>query len=300
MLSRNPAGASPWRGLRRATSLEQRRTGDALAATDDETKAGSRSAFRRVIGWALLGLVLQLLIVGVFLGREGGNPEWFVHFGRSASALPLARQVLGRDVLVPNLHGSDGQAYWILARDPLLLHPNANARFIDRPVYRAQRIIYPALAAPFRLAGERGLLWGLIIGNLLAGAIGGLVTGLLSVELGGPAFLALAFVVNPAPVVSTIADMSDGVALMALVATVLLLVRGDRRWMLVTGAIAALAKEPSLLGLAGIARWRQRDGARRIPRFPDVGWPWMWRPGFASSWCPPCASWPGRSTYAGD
>jgi hypothetical protein len=145
-----------------------------------------RSGIRRVLIWVLVGLVGQLVVIGVFLAREKGNPEWFVHFGHTSSALPLARKVLGPDVPVPNPNGSDGQSYWILAHDPLLLHPDQNARYIDRPVYRAQRILYPALAAPFRLGGEHALLWGLIVVNVLAMMAGCLVTGLLSLELGVP------------------------------------------------------------------------------------------------------------------
>lgn len=243
-------------------------------AVDTARAGGSPSVLRRVVGWALVGLAAQLVVVGVFLVREKGNPEWFVHFGRSASVLPLARQALGPDLLVPNPHGSDGQAYWALARDPLLLHPAQNAAYTDRPVYRAQRVLYPALAAPFRLLGERALLWGLIIVNLVAVLIGGIVTGLLSVELGGPAVLALAFIVNPAPVVSTVADMSDGVALCALVAAVLALVRGRRGWALVAGALAVLAKEPSLFGLLGVALLAPRP--RRDAATPDGGAGLQW------------------------
>lgn len=206
---------------------------------------------------ALTGLLVHLALVAAFLLRFDGNPEWFVHFGRKGSVLPVARRVLGATVLVPHTDGHDGQAFWLLARDPLLTRPDDVGPYLDRPAYRAQRILYPALAAPWRLAGERGLLWGLLAVNLAAVAVGGYLTALLARELGAPERAGLAFALNPAVIVGVLLDVSDPLMLALLVLAMLCLLRRHWTAAAVAAAAASLAKEQALFALAAAALfWR--------------------------------------------
>lgn len=220
-----------------------------------------RRAVSPVVRVALVGLAVHVVLVGLFLARYDGDAAWFVHFGRDTVPTPLAQHVLGADVIVPHVDGHDGRFFWVLARDPLLLHPHDVASNLDRPGYRVQRVLYPLLAAPWRVAGENALVWGLLVNNLVIVFVGGLVAGSLAVALRAPPRAAYAFALSPAVLIATVMDGSDALALAALLGTVLFVVRG-RTWPAVCAAVVAvLAKEPSLLGLAGLAVL-----APRVPR----------------------------------
>jgi len=216
----------------------------------DPVTARSRIALR----WALGGLAVHLLIAVAFLARYDFNPQFFVHFGENGSVMGLARTVFGSDLLVPHVDGQDGQAFWVLARDPLLLHgTTVIAPNLDRPGYRAQRVAYPALAAPWRLGGEYSLLWGLLVTNLIVVFVGGFVAVLLALDLGAPVRAGLAFALSPAVMLSTILDVADALALAALLAALLALRRDRPAWGVGAATLAVLAKEVTLLGVAGAA-----------------------------------------------
>jgi hypothetical protein len=241
----------------------------------DRVRPGLRLAAR----WAVYGLLVHVALVGVFLMKYDGNPQWFVHFGKEGSVLPVARQVFGNDLLIPHIDGHDGQAYWLIARDPLLLDgKTVVGPHLDRPGYRAQRILYPALAAPWRLAGEDALVWGLLVTNLAAVFAGGIAAGLLALDLRAPPRASLAFALSPGVFVATIMDGSDAIALAAFLAVVLGVVRRRPGWALVGAVAAVLAKEPMLAGIAGIAfvcrtipvRWRVALVA--VPTGAAVAW----------------------------
>lgn len=211
--------------------------------------------------------------------RADGNPQFFVHFGREASVLPFARQVLGADLLTPHSDGHDGQAFWLLARDPLLLHgKEVLAPNLDRPAYRAQRIIYPLLASPWRLAGETGLLWGLLATNLGVVLVGGLVACWLTTAVGAPLRASLAFALSPGVLLASLFSLSDGLALALLLGTTLALVRQRYAIAVLCGIAGALTKESTLIALAGFALLAPRIPLRRrvllvaIPATTATAW----------------------------
>jgi hypothetical protein len=235
---------------------------------------------RRVVWrWAAYGLAVHVVLVALFLAKYDGNAQWFVHFGREGSVMPVARQVFGDDLLVPHQDGHDGQAYWLLARDPLLLDGRGVvAPHLDRPGYRAQRILYPALAAPWRVAGEDALVWGLLVTTLAAVLLGGVAAALLALDLRAPPRASLAFALCPGVFVATIMDGSDAVALAAFLAALLAVIRRRPGWAVAAGAAAVLAKEPMLAGLVGVAfvgrtlalRWRVALVA--VPAVTALAW----------------------------
>jgi len=229
------------------------------------------SARRRAARWAAASLAVHLLVAGAILVRYPDEPEWFVHFGKSGVALDLAHRVLGPGVLVPNADGHDGRAFWVLARDPLLVHARQDAKSIDRPVYRAQRIGYPLLAAPWHLGGEYALVWGLLVTNLVAIAFGGYLAALLALDVGAPARAGLAFALCPGVVAAVLLDASDAVALAALLAAMLALRRGWTGRALIAAGMAVLAKEPTILPLVGLALFA--PGLRRHDRVAVVAVP---------------------------
>src|SRR5439155_12909163 len=174
-------------------------------------------------------------------------------------------------VRVPNADGHDGRAFWVLARDPLHVHARQDAKSIDRPVYRAQRIGYPLLAAPWRLGGEYALVWGLLVTNLVAIAFGGYLAALLALDVGAPARAGLAFALCPGVVAAVLLDASDAVALAALLAAMLALRRGWTGRALIAAGMAVLAKEPTILPLVGLALFA--PGLRRHDRVAVVAVP---------------------------
>src|SRR5215471_3503174 len=139
------------------------------------TAAGhpSETLGRTCTRWAIGAFALHAAFASLFLVRPaGGDPAWFIHLGSQRIPVKLARRVLGPHVVVPHLDGHDGRFFWIQARDPLLLHPKEDAANLDRPVYRAQRVLYPLLASPWKAFGEYGVVWALIATNLVIVGVG--------------------------------------------------------------------------------------------------------------------------------
>jgi hypothetical protein len=234
----------------------------AQGVPDHRTQTGRPSIAAR---WALGAMAFYAALMGLFAVHYSG-PEWFLHLGHNNEPnLAFARHVFGPNVVVPHTDGHDGRYFWAQARDPLLLHPRADAPLLDRPVYRYQRVAYPLLAAPWRAFGERALLWGLVGTNIVLIGAGAFVAALLALEVGAPSRAALGFILCPAVVIAGIGDLSDALAIGALLLSLLLLLRGRFGWACTAGVVAVLAKEPMLLGLAGVGLlWTALDRRRRI------------------------------------
>lgn len=228
---------------------------------------------------ALLGTAILLAVVLLAAVGHQGRADWFVGFGVQGDYTPYAREVLGREPVVSLADGHDGQASWVQARDPLLLDAEVGRAVIDRPVYRAQRMLYPTLASPFRLAGEEALLWGLVLVNLAVVAFGTYVTARLAVDRGAPPVLGLAFALSPVAFVALALDLGDALAMGLLIATVLALRERRVRLALLLAVAAVLAKELTLLSLGSVALlWTEGGPLRR--RLPLVVVPAL----VAASW----------------
>lgn len=207
---------------------------------------------------------LALAIAVVVLAVSQGGPAYFLQLGPEKPAYPHAVEVLGAEVPTPLSDGHDGIFFWELARDPLLLDPALLAVTLDRPVYRAQRIGYPLLAAPWRAFGEGALLWGMVVTNLVAVFAGTLATARWSAGRGGRASVGYLFAAFPLVWLGLLFDFGEVVALAALV--VALSMHEQRRTGVasVAGIVAALSREPMLAPLAFVAlfgrgrSWRDR------------------------------------------
>lgn len=219
-------------------------TVDAPALAIPAVTPANRAALRA----SAIGLTVHLVFVVSMLATHHGDPSWFVRFGVDAPQTVLGRQLLGGVVTHPGV-GADGQYFWALARDPFLSHPQETAALLDLPVYRAQRVAYPALAAPWRVFGERGVLWALIIENLAVVAIGSYLTARLAMSLGLPARTGLAFAFNPGVIFAAMFDLCDALALAATVGALYAAVSRKRVALVAFSVLAGLAKEPALLAL---------------------------------------------------
>jgi hypothetical protein len=199
-----------------------------------------------------LGLYLGLTGV-IFFGQGHEDPAWFIHLSRQFPPVALARRVLGPKVIVPPTEGHDGRFFWLLARDPLLLHPQVDLANMDRPAYRSQRIGYPLLVAPWRVFGEYGVVWGLLVTNLALVAVGAAVTASLATDLGAPARAGLAFALNPAVVTAVAFDFADILAIAGVLTTLWLFHRRRYTAALAVATVAVLTKEICLLPFVAVA-----------------------------------------------
>lgn len=216
---------------------------------------GKLSEHARALRLAAGTTLVYALVCLVIATAQGGNAEWFLKLGGNDSPMiEHARELLGHeDVVVPFIDHHDGPYFWLLARDPFLLDPEASDRYFDSATYRSQRIWYPLTAAPFRLGGEQSLLWGLVISNLVAVGIGTYLASRLASELLAPARAGLALAVNPLVLAGVMLDLADVWALTGLLGVVLALRRNRWAWAVGAGAVAVLSREVMLIALASLA-----------------------------------------------
>ena len=246
-------------------------------------------ATREAVRTAILAAAAMLVVVLVMASAQGG-PAYFIQLGERSTALEFARETLGADVPTPVADGHDGESFWLLARDPTLSGGDDLAQYFDRPLYRAQRIGYPALASPWGLGGEESLLWGLVLTNVIAVAVGTFLVGSTVIRAGGSKLAGYLFVANPLVWLAVLFDFSDAVALAGLVGVVWALRRGRPGAAGAFGVLAALAKDSSLLGLVSLAVLTRhlslRDRLEVV--LPAVAAAGLWRlyvmaqPGFTS------------------
>lgn len=215
--------------------------------------AATREGVGRPFAVAAVALAFHVVLVASLLAQADGRIDSFVKFGAEGSNAALAERALGEPVVHPTLETHDGVRFWALARDPLLLDPAGTAAALDYPAYRGQRILYPWLVQPWRLGGEWGLLWGLVVTNLLVVAAGAYATARLAVVRGASPWVGLVFALDPAVQVSVMYDLADASATAAVVAFVLLVRRERWAWAAVAATAAVLAKDTSILPVLAVA-----------------------------------------------
>jgi len=194
----------------------------------------------------VVGLVAQAYVV-LTLTRHGGNPMQF--------ALVGSRFDPG---VAGGTWGYDGQFAYQIARDPL-----GAFRFLDVPAYRYQRILYPLVA--WVLAMGQGALvpWALIAVNWLALMVGTRFTEDILTGRGASRWYALGYGLFGGLMMAVRLDLTEPLAYALAQAAVLTYERGRRRGAVGLLALAALAKETTLLVAAGFLlsfalsrRWR--------------------------------------------
>ena len=218
-----------------------------------------------------------------------GNPTGFVLFGREF--VHSTHPPHGAVVLSPA--GYDGQFFYLQARDPLLLHSGTRNAFRHLPgeAFRVGRVGYPLLAY-LAVAGQRTALpWSMLILNAVAVVLITAAFSLYARGRGWSGWWGLGVGLLSGLTTGTLRDLSDPIAITAMLAGVLCW-QQRRRWLsaaLLT--VAVLAREPMGLAVAGIAAegavvwWRGRgeDGLARalaaerapvvlIPALAYVAW----------------------------
>jgi hypothetical protein len=118
------------------------------------------------------GLAIGAVMALRILIPYGMDPTIFVSFGDGSSVqTAYVRRVLGH-ATSREAFAHDGKYFFTQANDPWFLEPERNAVVLDRPIYRAQRMLYPAIAGGFGLFPPEVVVWSMLVTNLAALAAG--------------------------------------------------------------------------------------------------------------------------------
>lgn len=203
------------------------------------------------------------LILWVMLAQYHGNLTGFIVFGHAFAGWTRPPS----NALYAGTNGYDGQFFWVLGHDPLLLHQSTVAQMrtsISPELFRIQRLGYPLLA--FLLSGGRA-------SALPAALLGINVIVLLTVTAGCGAWLrrrgisplwALGITLSPGMLLPMLRDLSDPLSTACVLAGVLLW-HARRRWPAALALTAAvITREVMVVLIAAVAievavrAWRER------------------------------------------
>jgi hypothetical protein len=226
-------------------------------------------------------LLLPTVIVGCAVGlsvheqfRLHGDANGLIHFGSYFA--PFTHPP--KNAITGGKYGYDGQWYWVLAHDPLLLHKSTLAH-LQFQRFRAQRIAYPAMsyvvAQVLSLPTATAMLLvnvGLVIGSTFA-------FSWYALRRGWSPLWGLAVGLLPGLLLPTLYDLTDPLATLALAGGLIGWSRGSRRWAPLALVVAVLAREITVLvviaiGIEALFRaWTQRQEPGALGRIARDTWP---------------------------
>lgn len=218
----------------------------------------TRLAARRIppLLVALVGLALSVLLCVSSLASVDWNPTLFIGFGEEARpTTTYAEERLDYEPFLRPRQGHDGKFFFVQANDPWLLDPAANALILDYPTYRSQRMLYPLLAGGLGVLGPHGVVWGLLVVNVLAMALGTWAVAHIAVHLGGSALWGLGFAANLGLLYALTSDTADIVATALAFGALAFLYRD--RVPVAAGLLAAavLTREVMIVCAIGVSVW---------------------------------------------
>jgi hypothetical protein len=205
----------------------------------------------------ILGLVatmMALVYAAAELAPVGWDPAGVIAVGEEDSVrVTYAEATFGREIPLSETVGHDGRFFFIQSMDPLLLNPAEHAANLDRPTYRAQRMLYPLLAGLAVPAGPDAVAWAMIIVNVIAFTAGTVATGRFAQSYGLSPWWGLAFAANPG-VRFELDIAGGGVVAFAAVMWALVFIRQRRfTWAAIAFALAVLSREVMILAVVGAA-----------------------------------------------
>lgn len=239
-------------------------------------EGGSNRRKAMTVGAA--GLLIGLAYALRLLVPDSWDPSVFVAFGElSTVETEYGQELLGEVVTRPQL-GHDGRFFFAQANDPFYFQPEKHAVVLDRPIHRAQRMLYPTLAGLFGLLPPAGVVWGMLVVNLLALGAGSLLVGLIAAGRNRSLWLGLAFALNFALINEIDIGGAGVVAAAFAVAGVLAWERGRQGWAAVAISCAVLSREVmamtwlGLIVLTALRRGRQSRILLTLPPITAVAW----------------------------
>jgi len=191
---------------------------------------------------ALVGGFYAVLLIGL-LGFARHDPRDFIEIGhryidRSHASAAIRVDPTYRNYLPGD--GYDGQFYYFIALDP------ANAQdYIDAPIYRYERIVYPLLAR-LLAAGQASLIPATMIAiNWLAVTGGTLAVAARLRASGASGWWAIVFGLAPGMYLALRRDLAEALAYALVALGIYLFYRGRARlpWSAIVFALAVLTRE---------------------------------------------------------
>jgi hypothetical protein len=236
----------------------------------------STASPRRPRSYVTLAAIGTLLALAYLLLDVWSSGHGILRPIRAGSRGPGAA-LIARDfpkLTAPDEVGLDGQQFYAIARDPF--HPETVADNLDRPQYRYQRPLYPAVAWLLHPSGGGpGLVVAFVVVSLLALFLGGLAMGALAKLLHGPPWLALLFPLLPGAVWSLTSSVADAMAVSLCLVTIVATLR-DRTGLALLAAVAAvLTRETAILVPLALLLARRRKSDLPLLILPGValaGW----------------------------
>jgi hypothetical protein len=210
------------------------------------------------------GLAIGVAFALRIMLPHGVDPTLFVRLGdESPTQTSYARRLLGEATSRRDF-AHDGRWFFAQANDPWYLEPERHAAVLDRPVYRAQRMLFPMIAGGFGSFPPGIVVWSLLVTNLVGLALGGMVAGKLAVSWGLSPLLGLWVPLNPGLLFELEIGGAGVVAYTCCLAAVYALVKDRIALASVLFAAAALSREVMVLFAAGVFVVMWLD-ARRPP-----------------------------------
>lgn len=203
---------------------------------------------RRLLRPWFISTVLCLVYVGMVLFSNKGNPLALVTIGTQFSEQLSAEQ--------GGTEGYDGQFNYYIARDP-----TTASQYLDVPAYRFQRILFPFLGRLLALGQADLIPWAFLLINIMAMAAGTALLEKLLTGYGVNRWYALTYGLTLGIFGSVRLSLSEPLAYGLVLGGILLARDKSWLWAAVVFALAALAKETTLLfvGAYGLYLLTQRD-----------------------------------------
>lgn len=208
--------------------------------------------------WPVLAAVaLHAILIGAYVVALGGD----------VSALVCVRRAwVGEG---PFTHvttaisegGYDGQFCYVLARAPWQAH----TEYLDLPVYRHVRLLYPALAWALTGGDPRGLLWALPLLNLLAVAGLAWLGVVVATHYGRSPWWGLVLPIGVNAGMSLLRDLTDPLAALTACGVLACWLLRWRPWVLAVWALAALLcreQNAAVVAVVALAALTRRDWSR--------------------------------------
>ena len=194
----------------------------------------SRALVQKLRPWQIVG-TFCLIYLFIILANNQGNPMSLVLVGTRFDPGVSSGSM-----------GYDGQFAWQIARAPLDAW-----QFIDKPAYRYQRILYPALAGLFSFGQAELLPWVLPLINLVAVTVGTWLTERILQFFKVSGWFALVYGLNVGMLMALRLDLTEPVAFLFIQLGSLWFFR--EKWLRSASAfaLAALGKEVTLILIAG-------------------------------------------------